>query len=478
MLNFEFEKKTKPTVYYNVGSYFDIPTSNIVIGAKGESIINGGISRVFSIVGSGNNYKSTLLHYMMLSSADKIFATADTAMTTYDTEVNITLDRLEYMSSKFKYIPECPITEAGKWSVTDKSLVSANKWVEAINKYTKQKAAGKSVEVTFTALRDPYTKKPLRLPLPTYVEIDSLSEFEGEASIDMMDKDLEDSSTNTFAMKQGMFKHKFLSQLPRLAGSSNTVFLLTAHIGKNIDMATGPAKYRQPSKQLQYLKSGDVIKGVTNKFNYLINGGSFFAHTATTYTNQGTKLPEFPIKGYENDPKELNLVKLTQLRSKNGASGYTLEVLVSQYDGVLLELSQFHHIRSHNYYGLVGSKQNYEAVLYPGTKLSRTTVRSKIDEDPKLAKAIQFTSDLLQLHTYHRHLGKVDLLCTPEELYKDIKDLGYDWDVLLDTRSWMTVDQYSDKVKPFLSIIDLLKMRKGIYHPYWMEGGAKCTTPK
>jgi len=469
LLKFNFKDKTAPVVYFNVGSFFDIPTSNIVIGAKGESIMNGGINRIISVSGSGNNFKSTILHHLMLSAANTVFASAETAMTTYDTECNITLDRLEYLASKFKHIPENPVTDAGVWAVTDKAMVSANKWVVMINEYIASKVADKKSYAEFTAFKDPYTKGVLKLPLPSFVEIDSLSEFEGEASIDMLSGDLEDSATNTFAMRAGIFKHKFLSQLPRLSGSSNTVFMLTAHIGKKIDMATGPAKYQQPSKQLQYLKAGDVLKGVTNKFNYLISGGSYFAHTATKLLNTSTKMPEYPLGSSTNDPNELNIVKLTQLRSKNGASGYTLEVLISQYDGVLMELSQFHYVKNNDRFGIAGTMQHYAMVLRPDVKLSRTTVRDKINSDPKLAKAIQFTSDLLQLHMYHRHLESVSLLCTPEELYNDIKDLGYDWDTLLDTRSWMTVDQYSDKVEPFLSIVDLLKIRKGIYRPYWLK---------
>jgi len=468
MLDFNLGPKTLPPVYYNVGSYFDIPTGTIQTGAKGESIIVGGIRAAVGIVGPANSYKSTISHYFALAAANTIFATADTRITTYDTEVNITLDRLDNMASKFDYIPANPVIEAEVWSVSDKSNISANDWVTGVSKYAKAKASDKNSMVTFTAFTDPYTKKPLKALLPTFAEVDSFSEFEGEASIDMMDGDIEDSSTNTFALRQGMFKHKFLSQVPRISGSANIVFLLTAHIGEKVDLATGPAKYNKPTKQLQFMKSGDTIKGVTNKFNYLTNT-AYFAHAATKFINQGTKLPEYPIKGYTNDPVELNMVKLTQLRSKNGSSGYTLEVLVSQYDGVLLELTQFHYIKTHDRYGMAGTVQNYEMVLRPGVKLSRTTVRDKIDSDPLLAKAIQFTSDLLQLHTYHRHLKKVDLLCTPEELYNDIEALGYDWDVLLATRSWHTPDQYSDKVLPFLSIIDLLRMRKGLYHPYWMK---------
>ena len=59
-------------------------------------------------------------------------------------------------------------------------------------------------------------------------------------------------------------------------------------------------------------------------------------------------------------------------------------------------------------------------------------------------------------------------MCTPKELYEDIKKLGYDWNVLLDTRGYWTIDQYTNKV-PFLSTVDLLKMRKGLYTPYFLK---------
>ena len=69
---------------------------------------------------------------------------------------------------------------------------------------------------------------------------------------------------------------------------------------------------------------------------------------------------------------------------------------------------------------------------------------------------------------FHRSLKDEDLMCTPKELYEDIKKLGYDWNELLDTRGYWTLDQYKNKV-PFLSTVDLLKMRKGIYKPYFIK---------
>ena len=55
---------------------------------------------------------------------------------------------------------------------------------------------------------------------------------------------------------------------------------------------------------------------------------------------------------------------------------------------------------------------------------------------------------------------------------KDIIFLGNsitdytDWNELLECRDWWLPDQYTNLVR-YLSIIDLLKMRAGIYTPYW-----------
>lgn len=110
MLGFNLQEKTVPKLLINIGALFDIPTAAIVTGKHGEAIYNGGLGQITAIMGAGNNYKSTILHYMTLSAADKIMMTTDTAMTTYDTEVNTSLDRLETLSSKFPNLPKNIIT--------------------------------------------------------------------------------------------------------------------------------------------------------------------------------------------------------------------------------------------------------------------------------------------------------------------------------------------------------------------------------
>lgn len=472
MVTFDIEEKVLPKVSINIGALLDVPTSVIITGAKGESIYNGGLGPITAIVGTGNNFKSTIMHYMMLSAANRVFESTPTQMISYDTEMNMSLERLETLADKFDHIPKNPIQgDSRAWTLTDKSLVAGNDWAVKINKYIDEKQKDKGSQSTYTPFRDPYTKKELSMPTPTFVEIDSLSEFEAKSSMDMLSKDLDSSETNTFAMKQGLFKSKFLSTVPGLAISSNTFFLITAQLGEKNEMKSGPAMFQQPFKNLQYLKQGEHIKGVSPKFFFLTHN-AWYAHTAKLLINSGTNLPEFPLDSSDNQRTDLNIVKLTQLRGKNGPSGFTLSLVVSQTEGVLPSLTEFYHIKENGKFGIDGNDRSYHLDLYPDVNLSRTTVRSKLNTDPLLRRAVNITSELLQIDMFHKQIALQGLMCSPKELYEDIKKLGYDWNVLLNTRGYWTIDQYTNPV-PYLSTVDLLRMRKGLYEPYWLKKDKK-----
>jgi hypothetical protein len=467
-IRFNVKQTLNPKILINIGACLDIPTGAIITGAKGESIINGGLGIITAVVGIGNNFKSTIMHYMMLQAANRIMSTRETGMMTYDTEINMTPDRLPRLVEKMEYINKNELFDPdnGLWAITDKREYYADEWMNVLREYIKEKVKDKKALMDLQPFTDK-SSKPLKMPVPTFIEVDSLSEFEDKNTIEMADKNsLGDSSTNTLFMKQGLTKAKFLMELPRISNSSNTYFLISAQVGKDINMQTGPI-HQAPTKKLQYLKGGDKVKGVSDKFFFLMSN-AWHAYNAAPLINQGTKLPEYPISAAASqDPTELNVVKLTQLRSKSGPTGYTLDILVSQTEGVLPSLTEFHHIKTNKRYGLEGNDRNYHMALYPDVNLSRTTVRSKLDNDPKLRRAMNITSEMCQMQKFWPYLIDDGLLCTPQELYEDIKKLGYDWDILLETRGWWSPDQYEHPV-PFLSSMDLLKMRKKLYKPYWL----------
>ena len=105
----------------------------------------------------------------------------------------------------------------------------------------------------------------------------------------------------------------------------------------------------------------------------------------------------------------------------------------------------------------------------PDVTLSRTTIRTKINESKQLRRAINIASEMQQLGLYlGNHPYVREAMCTPKELYEDIKALGYDWDMLLRTREYWTINQYDNKV-PYLNTLDLMRMRIGKYTPYFLN---------
>jgi len=453
----------------NIGCLFDIPTSSLIKGDKGETIYNGGVSPIFAIVGTGNTYKSTILHYFMLTAMDRMEATIpdESILFTYDSENNllINIDKINNMGSRLEYI-KGDLIKDGIWNIHDKSMYSADEWVkdQFYGEFIKA-IEENDKKITYTSFKALDGKSNVTNRPPNFLEIDSLTEFEPSSTMDVF-KDKSLDKTRMSNMEQGLFKSRLLRDLPTLSGKYNIYIGMTSHIGEKKDVSGNI--FSKPTKDLQFLKQNERIKGSTDKLLFL-STLLYKAYGTTILKNQSTGLPEFPK--YENDTEsDLNLVKLVCVRNKTGPSGFNIDVVVSQSEGVLPSLTEFYYIKN-NKYGIEGSNRSYYLTILPDVKLSRTTVRKLLDENYKLRRAVNITAELLQLTLYKKILEPI--VCTPKELYEDIKNLGYDWDLLLNTRGWWTIDQYSTKIKPYLSTVDLLKMRKGLYHPYWLDDKKK-----
>jgi len=304
--------------------------------------------------------------------------------------------------------------------------------------------------------------KPFRAMVPTFTSVDSLTKFETEDVANMLgSNELGDSGANTSYMKQGASKARFLGDLPKLISVHNNPMLMTAHIGKTIVMDPRAA----PIKKLQYLKNGDTMKGVTDQFLFLTTN-CWQCQNTMPLLNDLSKGPQYPASSEDNmkGDTDLNLVTLTMLRNKAGRSGLTMQILVSQEEGVLPSLTEFHYIKTNESFGLGGSNQNYVVDLLPEVKLSRTVVRGKLAANPQLRRAVQICSEMCQMFMLWTDMEK--FACTPKQLYDDLIAQGHDWSVLLNTRGWWTFDNDKQPV-PYLSTMDLLKMRLGEYTPYW-----------
>lgn len=466
----------KPAI--NVGGLMDIPTGKYVTGLRGENILNGGLAQTTGVAGPPNIGKTTLLHHMFLSAADRISSAklnreTDAEGSTYCTESTTEEGRIYDLSQKYEnfkgrnILSEDP--EEGIWIVTSKSIYSGNKWFEANKDYLESRRKKAKILLRDSPFPDRDGKTLFKMLVPSFSQVDSFTEFETDDVLKAQDKiELGDSKGNVLFARQGISKKRLLMALGPLAEASSHYYGLTAHVGFDIIQGQAPGT-PPPPKKMQHLRGYDKIKSVTDEFLYLL-GNAWMVNSGIVLhdgsSTRSAKYPKRPGMEFERDT-DLNELNVTLLRGKKGLSGFNLRFIVSQMEGLLPSLTEFHYLREYqNNFGFEGNDRNYALDLLPDIKLSRTTVRMKLDENPVLRRAMNITAELAQMRQFWYHLS-TDFVCTPKELYHDLQQQGYDWNQLLNTRGWWTLDNDRHSI-PFLSTMDLLNMRVGKYRPYWL----------
>jgi len=461
----------RPT--FNIGAGLDIISGTYHIGGYGESVLNGGLSIISSVAGPGNAFKSTIVEYIILTVAERI---SNFNVSVYDTEISLTYDRLNQLAkrhtklSKIVHGDESLPPEQERFRITSSAEVLGDEYFDLILKLAEDKRKAKMPLVTtpfMTAKGDVIKVLP-----PTGVLIDSLSEFKITAvEENIVDKNkIGESGNNMMFMRQGVAKKQMITQLPITCAQSSMYFALTAHVGDEFVLdGMAPKKHK-----LTHAKKGSKITGTTKAFEF-INTILLEIFDASLLNNKDYNTGVlYPLLDSDKEGGCTDLIKvhLKLTRNKNGPSGASIDLIVSQREGVLSHLSQFHYIKEDNRYGLTGNVQFYALDLVPDVKLSRTTVRGIIDNNLKVQRALEITSELLQIRNFWATLPD-DLMCTPVELYIDLINQGYDWDILLNTRGWWCYREQDVENLPFLSTMDLLRLRKGKYYPYWLNEDKK-----
>lgn len=471
--------KTKPAftevdpckIFYNVGALADIPTGRYVRGKKGENIMNGGLSVFTAVMGKPNTYKTKVARYFMLSAADKVASSGFLPyLNSYDTEVNIDVEHCLSLSRKFDSFKDIDLCQLGAWSITDKTYHLGNEWFKLLKDFLRNEKIKNAKNYTVETPFVDKDGKTIKTIYPSFGDLDSVSEFTTADIEEIQNKnEIGDSAGNTIHMRGGLAKTRLLMEIPAVCNAASHYIIMTAHIGKEIPMGQGPY-VAMPTKQLPHMKPGEVVKGVAGKFLFLSN--LLWQTTSTSvFNNQNTKGPEYPKtrERVDEGSLDLNLVTVKLVRNKSGASGYSIDMLISQTEGVLPSLTEFHYVKENDRYGIEGNRDTYNMILYPDVKLGRTTVRNLLDTDPLLRRAVKITADLLQIKTYFKDLA----FQVPDvkELYEKLGQ-KYDWKVLLNTRDYWTFNQYEHPV-PFLSTMDLIEMYYDLYVPYWYKSQEK-----
>lgn len=457
---------------FNQGCLFDIPTGTYHLGKRGNSILNSGMCGVTSAAGPGNSFKTAVSFYLNMVVAENIDCFQFNA---YDTEGSMSYTRINAYAARF---PKLSAIDHGseilspddiKITITSLAEMLGDVYFEEIRKLVaaKQKLGTKiEIAVPFVNMRGEH----LKIITPTGVLIDSISELKVSANEEkFIEKNaIGDSANNILYMRQGIAKKQLITQLPGLNAAGGIFFTMVAHIGDEFELdAYAPKKHK-----LTHSKKGSKVTGATKAFDF-INNALYEIFSATVLNNKERNTGVlYPLSDSDRleDCIDLNLVVMKITRNKSGPSGVWIPLIISQREGLLPHLTCFHFIKENKKFGMTGNNMSYSLDIYPDVKLSRTTVRKKVDEDYMLCRALEITSEMLQIIQCWKTLPD-GLMCSPADLYTDLITLGYDWNVLLNTRSyWVPIDQESKEELNELTTMDLLRMRKGLYKPYWLDG--------
>lgn len=443
----------------NIGCLQDIPTGYYIKGKYGENLLSGGASHVDAVCGRGNLYKTALLIHRFLSIIDRYYPTVSNF---YDCEDSMQLMRIIKYARKFtNYILNMDWQNESVFKLTRGKDMDGGEWFDWIKDVSEMRSKLPKEQLFNTPFLDKHGNV-IKILFPFLTAIDSFSMFYTKATEKMQEEEIGDSKRNMEFMRDGSAKTQMLRELGRVNGKGGIYMLMTAHLGDEHQLDP----YAPPQKKLAFMQNKTKLKDVPEKFTFLTTN-CFQAISASVLINKNTGTVEYPRNSDDDMRNDTDLVLVTvkTLRSKSGPSGILHDFVVSQSEGIHVGLSEYWYIKSYDKYGIGGNDRTYYLELYPEVSLGRTTIRGKIDSDAKLRRALEITSEMCQMSNLW-HDMPAGLLCSPKELYESLKEKGYDWNRLLETRGWWTFDNDKHPV-PYLSTKDLLEMRVGTYHPYW-----------
>lgn len=453
---------------WNIGAGFDIQTGKFYKGRRGEHILCGGLNHFTGVAGLPNMFKTVISLFQLGSVMNRI---ACAIMMAHDSENTLSVKRIHDIFSQFENLFGKDLVDLCRLAFSDATVYNGNEWWNFIREYSADRRADKEIMIT-TPFVDDSTGEYVKIPTPTLAFLDSLSGLQTEGIMAMYEKsDVGHKDLNMVAMKGAGAKSQLIDQVTGVTSSSGVHLLMTAHVGQEYQLDM----YKPNVKKLKFLKGDLKLKKVPENFSFLTANCWYCVHLSPMLND---KMPEYP-RNSDDDLKgdtDLICITLVNLRGKSGPSGIPYDVVVSQSEGVKPELTEFNYCKGYDYYGIsdkegknAKGKQYYRLDLYPERILQRTTVRSLLEDDYRLARAMNITAELCMMRNLWHDMEE-GLYCHPRELYNDITAKGYDWELLMDTRGyWVPLEEESEQKYPFLSSMDMLNIRAGTYHPYWYD---------
>lgn len=434
----------------NTNSLYDFQIGKFIRGMDGKWYIDGGVNRsINGATGRKHTFKSTFMIAMIIRAA--YFFSKRCEVILIDDEESVARD-----GDRILKIGGVPITEE-QFNAYSGADITVSQAYSALIEICKEKKEHEKEYLTEIPLLDPNTGKKAIVYVPTLYSVDTISNLRDASEEEMLQsgESLDDGKTNTIFMKPGRNKTVFTTALNAKCSEMGIYAFWCAHEGEVNEMGSVTPK----PKQLGYMRQGYKIKGTGSKFDELtiplievVSAKKLMGsdNASPLYGEPGTT---------ENDQFE---IVVQVLRGKLNASGISCPYVMSQSKGFMNELTNYHFLRSNNYFGLVGNKQNHKNALLPDINLTRNNIQENFDKHPELKRAMEIMAQLLFLHTKWS-IEKVpcgfDINITPEEMYKLMTEKKLT-DRILNSRGYWCADDGIDYKKEYLSVPDIIGLLK------------------
>lgn len=467
------------TCMMNVMPMIDHLTGAWVKGLNGEDILVGGFAHHTGILSVANAGKTALGLHMFCAVGNRYRAVTGHV---YETEGTMPVKRVAECSSRLHDgtpfdIRDYEDDDDPRFMMIDGTSLKLDQWADKISEErdirNKQRGV-KKYEVTLPFALN--KSRGNKIVTPLIVFIDSASEAEPTSAEKLTEEGTDAQKGQTSFMRDGWVKTKVYGHTMISLNTKGDIFVIsTASLDSFVDMNAAPG--RGPEKTMGHLAANKRMKGLGTAYKKRTSNIFQFGQPATAFKGTGAadKLPRYPRnkEDYYLGNKDLEKVTIQNLRGKVGGSGAPFELWRSQRDGILPGITEFEFCRTWGEknirdYGILNAGQyQFALALLPDVSFRNTTLQELLNNSLEARRAMEFIFGMKMEFFAKQSLEFVNYRCTPEELYKDIKELGYDWNILLNTRGWWCFEEEKKENLPYLSILSLLKMRVGDYHPEW-----------
>ena len=449
-------KTSRYVPYFNTCTPIDIAVGQMVRGVNNSWVLDGGAGPVNGLSGRSGYFKSTTTDNLVVNMLD-IYP--DSEYFKLDTEnTSTSIARFE------SYALGRNIDVQNRVHITNKGEMSTNDYVTWLRKLGEEKLAHAKDYTVETPFLDVSTGKPLKMLLPTFQSLDSISNLTTDNILMALEGGIEDKKNNTADMHDGRIKKRLVDLIITWAYRYNFVFFITAHIGEKHELDPS----RPTPKQNQWMSASEKITNAGKNFLFLPNLSFQIARPRPLVDND--KRPLYPSSRDANDDLEkieINRLDLKVLRGKNNVTGTVIPSVMSQHYGILADLSYYEYLREVD--GKINSGQtgdsgfsmqgyNRFSPLLPEVAFARKTLRTVCHDDYRARRTLELMYQFNWISRYWNLRNyPFDIPATLEKLVEGInQSSSIMLDDVVQSRGYWTYSK-TEKRK-YMSILDIIEL--------------------